>query len=221
MHLFISARQSLTAMDAVLARVARAWELSQQELWAFMLMVEANEPVGASWLGVQSGRARQQLHRALQGLEARGLVEGVGHGTNALRWSLTQQGHQRGQRLRAVFDEWVSMMGRRVDVPRLEADLMRVVAVLVNRPQDGAWVNGVTVPYSVRHAEVRMDGRPSLKELATEGADGAAQLDQPLDSHARFPGAGVEGSTKVDNSGGGRGSPSGAPKLLPLLPPLN
>lgn len=136
MHLFISARQSLTAMDAVLARVARAWKLSQQGLWAFMLMVEASEPVGASWLGVPSGRARQQLHRALQRLEARGLVEGLGHGTNARRWSLTPQGHQRGQRLRAVFDEWVSMLGRRVDVPRLEADLMRVVAVLVNRPQD-------------------------------------------------------------------------------------
>ncbi|GMU59801.1 MAG: hypothetical protein AMXMBFR34_15640 [Myxococcaceae bacterium] len=80
MHLFISARQSLIAMDAVLARVARAWKLSQQGLWAFMLMVEASEPVGASWLGVPSGRARQQLHRALQRLEARGLVEGVGHG---------------------------------------------------------------------------------------------------------------------------------------------
>jgi hypothetical protein len=161
MHLFIEARQSLTAMDAVLGKLARAMGLTQQELWAFMLMVAANEPITASWLAVQSGRARQQLHRALQRLGTLGLAEGVGHGTNLLRWSLTARGLEEGKRLRAVLVEWEKLIALRVDVPRLSVELQCMVAALVNQPRAGAWVNGVAVPYAVRSGAVRLDAGPS------------------------------------------------------------
>lgn len=187
MHLFVAVRQSLTAMDAVIAKIARAMGLRSDELWVVMVMVSTGDAVSGAWLATISGRSRQQLHRTLRGLEARGLVLGVSEGARASRWVLTDAGLERGQRLRPIVSAWEQMMRGRVDLDELSRELERVVASLVNHFSSHGWREGLHVPWEVRRGDLPIDGSPPWHEVdeQVEQADLFAQRDQP---HGAGPG---------------------------------
>ena len=148
MEHFLRVFQALTAIEAMMKRVAREAGLKAHDAWVMLLCGTVAEPVTGAWLARQTGRSRQHVQRSVEELERRGLLVSLpGPRGRTAGWELTPHGRRAAEILDALTASWMTGVTKRVDLEVLGDTLERMVQELIFKRPDG-WRRGVRRDHS-------------------------------------------------------------------------
>lgn len=157
---WLAMKQALTAVDLVMREWGRELELDECGVMILMLLGE-RERRPACDLGIQTGRARPQVQRSLNGMQRRGLVSPAVRSRDGrvYAWSLTDQGRHLWACLDRGVRSWEASLAGIIELPLMVEALRRIVRLMVNRPAENGWVNGLLIPMELRAESMRSEAR--------------------------------------------------------------
>ncbi len=176
-YALIELKQALSAVDLVMRELARQLELDETGVMVLALLARDGH-CGASDLAYLCGRARQQVHRSLLGLEQVGLVEPthLSPERRVLSWGLTEPGLERWRLLEHGLRAWEPLLSDPLQVPELQFALRKITQIIVNRPSSDGWKQGLLVPTELRKVPLRTR---ALMEADAKGDQAVPETDVP------------------------------------------
>jgi hypothetical protein len=129
--------QALRAIEAVSHSWAQHLELEPGDILLILLLAEGEGT--PTTLGHRVGRWRQQVHRSLERLEQKGIVEAAQFSRRGkvLSWKLAPKGCLSLAGIRRRMEIWEGLLVGRVNTDVLTSELHATLRTLVNRTMEG------------------------------------------------------------------------------------
>jgi len=146
---WVALNQSLRAIEAVSHCWAQHLELEPGDILLILILAEGEGT--PTTLGHRVGRWRQQVHRALERLEQKGIVEAahLSRRGKVAAWKLAPKGRLTLTAIQRRMEIWEALLVDRVNTDVLINELRATLRTLVNRTMEGYFA-GIYSPDELR-----------------------------------------------------------------------